>query len=74
MSWKIRTDALVNAFSCFHNLGKLDCTSAVVSERAPIGQSERAFYPRYVIIKIVLWNFKCCNMRPIRPLIHRSRS
>ena len=24
MCWKIRTDALVTAFSSFHNLGKLD--------------------------------------------------
>ena len=38
MSWKIRTDALVKALSCFHNLGKLDRTSAVVSERAPMGK------------------------------------
>ena len=35
MSWKIGTGALVTAFSSFHNLGKLDRTSAVVSERAP---------------------------------------
>ena len=38
MSWKIRTDALVTAFSSFHNLGKLDRTSAVVSERTPMGK------------------------------------
>ena len=38
MSWKIRTDALVMPFSSFHNLGKLDRTLAVVSERAPMGK------------------------------------
>ena len=38
MSWKIRTDALVTAFSSFHDLGKLDRTSAVVSKRAPMGK------------------------------------
>ena len=38
MSWKIRTDALVTAFFSFHDLGKLDRTSAVVSERAPMGK------------------------------------
>ena len=38
MSWKIRTVVLVTAFSSFHNLGKLDRTSAVVSERAPMGK------------------------------------
>ena len=32
---KIRTDALVAQFSFLHNLGELDRTSAVVSERAP---------------------------------------
>ena len=37
MPWKIRTDALVTLFSSFHNLGKLDRTLAVVSERAPMG-------------------------------------
>ena len=37
MSWKIRTDALVTPFSSFHNLGKLDCTLAVVNEHAPMG-------------------------------------
>ena len=36
MSWKIRTDALVKAFSCFHR--ELDRSSAVVSERAPMGK------------------------------------
>ena len=35
MSSTIKTDALVTAFFSFHNLGKLDRTSAVVSERAP---------------------------------------
>ena len=38
MSWKFRTDALVTAFSSFHDLGKLDRTSAVVSKRAPMGK------------------------------------
>ena len=38
MFWKIRTDAPVTPFSSFHNLGKLDRTSAVVSERAPMGK------------------------------------
>ena len=38
MSWKLRTDALVTPFSSFHDLGKLNPRSAVVSERAPIGK------------------------------------
>ena len=38
MSWKIRTDALVTPFSSFQYLGQLDRTSAVVSERAPMGK------------------------------------
>ena len=38
MSWKLRNDALVTPFSSFHSLGKLDRTSAVVSERASIGK------------------------------------
>ena len=38
MSWKVRTDALLSPFSSFHNLGKLDRTLAVVSERAPTGK------------------------------------
>ena len=38
MSWKIRNNALVTTFSSFHNLGKLDRTSAVISERAPMGK------------------------------------
>ena len=38
MSWKIKADALVTPFCSFHNLGKLDRTFAVVSERAPMGE------------------------------------
>ena len=38
MSWKIRTDALVKPFSSFHNLGKSDRTSAVVSKLYTHGQ------------------------------------
>jgi len=38
MSWKVRADALLSPFSSFHNLGKLDRTSAVVSEHAPMGE------------------------------------
>ena len=45
MFWKIWTDALVTAFSSFHNLGKLDRTSAVVSERAPMGKWQMTNWP-----------------------------
>ena len=38
MSGKIRTDALVTTFPSFHNFGKLDRTSAVVSKACTHGQ------------------------------------
>ena len=35
----------MTAFSSFHNLGKLDRTSAVVSERAPTGKWQMTNWP-----------------------------